>query len=87
MIEYSSPIDGLFAQVQSVRPTSMACPPNIWAGLHQKYVAELAKASSAGYEAERAARAVVSAFDLSAVHTIQVERVSECATCCKRCRR
>jgi long-subunit acyl-CoA synthetase (AMP-forming) len=37
MLEYSSPIDGLFQQVSSVRPTNMACPPNIWAGLHDKY--------------------------------------------------
>ena len=35
MIEYASPITGLFVQIERVRPTSMACPPNIWAGLHE----------------------------------------------------
>ena len=34
MIQYSSPVEGLFAQIKSVRPTSMSCPPNIWAGLY-----------------------------------------------------
>ena len=33
MIEYSSPVQGLLKQVQALRPTSMACPPNIWSGL------------------------------------------------------
>mmetsp|Transcript_163666 Transcript_163666/g.524841 ORF Transcript_163666/g.524841 Transcript_163666/m.524841 type:complete len:1938 (+) Transcript_163666:50-5863(+) len=37
MIEYSSPIDGLFRQVRAIRPTNMACPPNIWAGLQQRW--------------------------------------------------
>jgi len=29
-----SPVAELFAQVKALRPTSMALPPNIWAGLH-----------------------------------------------------
>ena len=33
MIEYASPTAQLMAQIQPLRPTSMACPPNIWAGL------------------------------------------------------
>eukprot|EP01065_Artemidia_motanka_P022221 TRINITY_DN26448_c0_g1_i1.p1 TRINITY_DN26448_c0_g1~~TRINITY_DN26448_c0_g1_i1.p1 ORF type:complete len:1952 (+),score=493.74 TRINITY_DN26448_c0_g1_i1:218-5857(+) len=39
MIEYSSPVDGLFQQVRRLRPTSMACPPNIWGGLYEKFQA------------------------------------------------
>ena len=30
-----SAVDLLFEQVRRLKPTSMACPPNIWAGLHQ----------------------------------------------------
>lgn len=37
MLAYTSPIDGLFRQVRSLRPTNIACPPNIWAGLHQRW--------------------------------------------------
>eukprot|EP01061_Rhynchopus_euleeides_P041694 TRINITY_DN72923_c0_g1_i1.p1 TRINITY_DN72923_c0_g1~~TRINITY_DN72923_c0_g1_i1.p1 ORF type:complete len:631 (+),score=215.48 TRINITY_DN72923_c0_g1_i1:172-1893(+) len=37
MLNYSSPVTELFDQVSDVSPTSMACPPNIWAGLHEKY--------------------------------------------------
>eukprot|EP00927_Polykrikos_kofoidii_P048997 TRINITY_DN43149_c0_g1_i1.p1 TRINITY_DN43149_c0_g1~~TRINITY_DN43149_c0_g1_i1.p1 ORF type:complete len:2028 (+),score=334.88 TRINITY_DN43149_c0_g1_i1:78-6161(+) len=40
MIEYSSSIDELFRQVAALRPTNMACPPNIWAGLNDWYEAE-----------------------------------------------
>eukprot|EP01060_Flectonema_neradi_P006437 TRINITY_DN1434_c0_g1_i4.p1 TRINITY_DN1434_c0_g1~~TRINITY_DN1434_c0_g1_i4.p1 ORF type:complete len:1544 (+),score=254.47 TRINITY_DN1434_c0_g1_i4:210-4634(+) len=35
MLEYSSPVAELFQQVSDVDPTSMACPPNIWAGLRE----------------------------------------------------
>jgi long-subunit acyl-CoA synthetase (AMP-forming) len=35
MIEYASPVAQLFAQIQLLRPTSMACPPNVWMGLHE----------------------------------------------------
>lgn len=45
MIEYASPTTQLFAQIQALRPTSMACPPNIWAGLHE---AALSAASIGG---------------------------------------
>ena len=31
---YKSPIRSLFQQVAPLRPTSMACPPNIWSGLY-----------------------------------------------------
>ena len=33
----ASPVAALFQAVASVRPTSMSCPPNIWAGLHGMY--------------------------------------------------
>lgn len=39
MLSYTSPIDELFRQIQSVQPSSMALPPNIWAGLFQHAVA------------------------------------------------
>ena len=38
MIQYTSPIEGLFAQISAARPTSISCPPNIWAGLYAKFV-------------------------------------------------
>eukprot|EP01047_Picozoa_sp_COSAG01_P022500 COSAG01_NODE_1338_length_10666_cov_79.971231_2_plen_578_part_00 len=46
MISYVSPIDDLFRQVRSAQPSSMALPPNIWAGLFQHAVAHC------GYPAE-----------------------------------
>ena len=52
-------------QVQAVQPTSMACPPNIWGGLYDKYRAKLAAASAnePDYAAHRTARRdVVSLF-------------------------
>lgn len=30
-----SAVDLLFEQIRRLKPTSMSCPPNIWAGLHQ----------------------------------------------------
>jgi long-subunit acyl-CoA synthetase (AMP-forming) len=61
MIEYSSPIDGLFAQVQAVQPTSMACPPNIWGGLYEKFLVAKERLASVGvyddeYQLQRAAQ-------------------------------
>ena len=39
MLNYASPVVSLFEQVAEVAPTSMACPPNIWAGLHDSFLA------------------------------------------------
>jgi len=32
-----SAVDLLFEQIRRLKPTSMSCPPNIWAGLHEIY--------------------------------------------------
>jgi acyl-CoA synthetase (AMP-forming)/AMP-acid ligase II len=42
MLRYSSPIESLLVQLSALRPSSMACPPNIWAGLYSRYLVELA---------------------------------------------
>ena len=39
----ASPVEKLFDKVASVRATSMSCPPNIWAGLHDMYRRQLLK--------------------------------------------
>ena len=49
MVQYASPITGLFNQVQSLRPTNMACPPNIWAGLHEAALSAVSGSRSAAH--------------------------------------
>mmetsp|Transcript_30395 Transcript_30395/g.91143 ORF Transcript_30395/g.91143 Transcript_30395/m.91143 type:complete len:1957 (+) Transcript_30395:98-5968(+) len=41
-----SPVTALFKQVAVLRPTSMAMPPNIWAGLHELYCKNVATGAS-----------------------------------------
>lgn len=52
MIQYTSRIDSLFRQVQALRPTNMACPPNIWAGLFELWEARCTARRSNFPEAE-----------------------------------
>lgn len=54
----TSPVDHLFNQVAALRPNSMSCPPNIWAGLHDCYRAGLAS----GLEEEAALSSVAGRF-------------------------
>eukprot|EP00933_Yihiella_yeosuensis_P030246 TRINITY_DN23913_c0_g1_i1.p1 TRINITY_DN23913_c0_g1~~TRINITY_DN23913_c0_g1_i1.p1 ORF type:complete len:968 (-),score=206.74 TRINITY_DN23913_c0_g1_i1:338-3082(-) len=58
MLDYSSPVDALFAQVSALQPTNMACPPNIWGGLEEKFQA----ACKAGCSRVEAFTKVASAF-------------------------
>lgn len=49
MLHYTSPIESLLKQLGALRPSSMACPPNIWAGLFARYREELAVLKVRGY--------------------------------------
>jgi len=54
----TSPVDHLFKQVAALRPNSMSCPPNVWAGLHGCYRDGLAS----GLQQEEALSRVAARF-------------------------
>jgi long-subunit acyl-CoA synthetase (AMP-forming) len=57
MIQYVSPIHGLFSQIRALRPGSMACPPNIWAGLYRLYTEHRAHGTARRLRAKAAMEA------------------------------
>ena len=65
MVQYASPVLGLFKQVRALQALNMALPPNIWSGLHELFLARVRQLVREGHgqiDADAKALAAVGAM-------------------------
>ena len=65
MVQYASPVLGLFKQVRALQALNMALPPNIWSGLHELFLARVRQLVREGHgqiDADAEALAAVGAM-------------------------